>query len=81
MCVLKRHLGIIQAVHIYDNGHRCVSGSYDGTLCIWDLDAMSTVEVIPIMHGTAVVGINVSKAVLESIKLKNKMMKNGAIVE
>lgn len=40
------HSGMINSISLYDNGHYCISASYDHTLRVWDLDSYSCLAVL-----------------------------------
>ena len=68
----------IQTLSITSDGRRCVGGGVEGTLYEWDLETyhVDTITVLPL----SVMGVDFSRSIFTSHKLKETMRQNGAIV-
>ena len=72
--------GWIASVSISNDGKRAVSGADDGFLRIWNLEDMTCEKEIELISGIDIIGIDFSKATIDSEKTRESLRQNGALV-
>lgn len=75
---LSEHNGEVRGVAVHPEG-MIASASYDGTIRIWDLETHECIDMIYILQGIHLYGLNFNKAILDD-ELRKTLIHNGVTV-
>ena len=65
---------------ISGDGKRIVSGGYDGTVRVWNLESMTCEKRLLLLAGIDIFGVDLSEATITSEELKEILRQNGAFI-